>query len=103
VAHDEWRETPGRGHGASDTDAKLGREGVTARWGRDVGTECGTTEQVCWVYGPTESNSAHTAIFTSILFFLFFSSSFFSHFWNSSANPNLVGNSSLNLSLIQRP
>jgi hypothetical protein len=61
VAHGEWRETPSRGgHGASDTDAKLGREGVTARWGRDVGAECGTTGQVCWIYGPAESNSADT-------------------------------------------
>jgi hypothetical protein len=76
---------------------------VTARWGRDVGVECGTTGRVCWVYGPAESNSADTAIFTSILFLFFFSGSFFSHFWNSSSNPNLVGNSFLNLILVPRP
>jgi hypothetical protein len=47
------------------------------------------------VNGPAELNSAHTAIFPSIFFF--FSGSFFSHFWNSNSNPNLVGNSFLNL------
>jgi hypothetical protein len=59
---------------------------------------CGTAGRGCCVYGLAASNSAHTAIFTSILFFFFFSGSFFSHFSNSSSNPNLVGNSFLNLS-----
>jgi hypothetical protein len=62
---------------------------VRARW-----DELGRV-QVVWAHVPFSHFLSLFSFFSWFLFLTFF--------WNSSSNPNLIGDSFLNLSLIPRP